>query len=126
MKIKTPLQFLNNRKLDRFFCEYVNYLNKKIKSIGMKSKLQAMKIFEEEFLVVVDEMIPLFEVALIDEDIQVNEFRFQEYSEKEFIRFDAWFRTEAMFYILSKAESLKADEVKFSKLRQYREKYAFT
>ena len=126
MKIKTPIQFLNNRKIDVFFSEYTAYLNKKLKCIGMSAVHQPMKIYEEDFLVVVDEMIPLYEIVLKDEIYQVNEFRFNEYSEKEFTRFERWFKTEAMFYILSKSESLKADEVKFTKLRPFREKLAMT
>lgn len=126
MKLKTPIQFLNNRKIDVFFSEYIKYLNKKIKVIGMSVLQQPMKIYEEDFLVMVDEMLPLYEIVLSDENSQVNEFRFQEYSEKEFLRFEKWFKTEALFYILSKSESLKADEIRFTKLRHFREKLAMT
>lgn len=87
---------------------------------------QQMKVYEEDFLLIVDEMIPLYEVVLKDEDFQVNEFRFKEYSEEEFLRFERWFKTEALFYILSKSESLKADEIRFTKLRHFREKLAMT
>lgn len=126
MKIKTPIQFLNNRKIDVFFSEYIKYLNKKIKCIGMSVLQQQMKVYEEDFLLIVDEMIPLYEVVLKDEVFQVNEFRFKEYSEEEFLRFERWFKTEALFYILSKSESLKADEIRFTKLRHFREKLAMT
>lgn len=92
----------------------------------MSAVQQPMKIYEEDFLIVVDEMLPLYEIVLKDESYQVNEFRFKEYSENEFMRFERWFKTEAMFYILSKSESLKADEIRFTKLRHFREKLAMT
>ena len=124
MKIQSPLQYADKHQdnlSEQAFKKYTAYLNRKLKTVSMKATCKKMITETDSEFTIIDEFFPIHNIEILDDGFVINDFCFQKYGHEEFEKFDDWFKVEVMFYIRSKEETIKSDNRKYLRLKNYRE-----